>query len=69
MRRLDATEVATVEGGIYDGQCNVELAGYRVATASIVAVSGPIGWGFYAAGWAIAAYGAVAGHKIWPRHR
>lgn len=55
MQLLTTQEIQSVGAGLYDGNCNLELASYIVATAGVAVAAGPIGWGFFAAGWALAA--------------
>jgi len=53
MRELTMNEVSRVGGGFFDGECNVDLGSYLVATAGLMLISGPLsavtaflGWGF-----------------------
>jgi hypothetical protein len=55
MQTLTNEEIKSVGAGLYDGNCNLELASYVVATAGVAVTAGPVGWGLFALGWAFAA--------------
>lgn len=57
MQLLTNQEIQSVGAGVYDGNCNLELASYVVASAGVAVAAGPVGWGFFAVGWALAATG------------
>jgi hypothetical protein len=50
MQTLTNEEIKSVGAGLYDGNCNLELASYVVATAGVAVTAGPVGWGLFALG-------------------